>query len=251
MSSPTKIQKFGTQTEKGRVIHAFRNGDKHQATGVRMVIHPTKVKSYDQLKSELSKKVGLPTGPVLKVYHADRRLVKSLDDFEDGGYYICTGAEKLKEDLIPVGVHNFLSGGEPRHQLSPSPPPIESLSTAVSSMSVGSEEKRKVVRAYAEGTPEKFGTQTEKGKIIMCYRNADKHHSGVRITIHTTKFKNFDQLKDAMTRLVQVPTGAVRKVYTVDGKQVKSLDGFEDGGKYICTGPEPLNTANMAIAALS
>jgi len=112
-------------------------------------------------------------------------------------------------------------------------------------------EKKKVVSAYSAGVPEKFGTQTEKGKIIMCYRNADKHHSGVRITIHATKFKNFDQLKDAMTRLVQVPTGAVRKVYTVDGKQVKGLENFEDGGKYICTGPEPLNTANIPVAALS
>lgn len=30
------IPKFGTQTEKGKIIHAFRNGDKHQASGVRM-----------------------------------------------------------------------------------------------------------------------------------------------------------------------------------------------------------------------
>lgn len=52
-----------------------------------------------QLKSELSKKVGLPTGPVLKVFAADRRQMKTLEDFEDGGLYICCGAEKLKEDL--------------------------------------------------------------------------------------------------------------------------------------------------------
>jgi len=245
MASPAKIQKFGTQTEKGKIIHAFRNGDKHQASGVRMVIHPTKVKSYDQLKAEMSKKVGLPTGPVLKVYTADRKQVKNLEDFEDGGLYICTGAEKLKEDAIPVGISAAL---EARTTASSSPPPQSGES---SSSSAPVEEKKTVVSAYAKGTPEKFGTQTEKGKVITCYRNADKHHSGVRITIHSTKFKNYDQLKDAMTRLVQVPTGPVKKVYTVDGKQVKTLDAFEDGGKYICGGPEPFNTPNVPTAALS
>jgi Flp pilus assembly protein TadB len=32
----TTIQKFGTQTEKGRVVLCFRNGDKHQQTGTSM-----------------------------------------------------------------------------------------------------------------------------------------------------------------------------------------------------------------------
>jgi len=249
MASPAKpIQKFGTQTEKGKIIHAFRNGDKHQASGVRMVIHPTKVKSFDQLKAEMSKKVGLPTGPVLKVFTADRKQVKNLEDFEDGGLYICTGAEKLKEDAIPVGIS---AAHETAHGTGSSSPPPHAPHTESSSSSAASEEKKTVVSAYAKGTPEKFGTQTEKGKVITCYRNADKHHSGVRMTIHSTKFKNYDQLKDAMTRLVQVPTGPVKKVYTVDGKQVKTLDAFEDGGKYICSGPEPFSTANVPTAALS
>lgn len=44
-----------------------------------------------------------------------------------------------------------------------------------------------------------------------------------------------------MTKEVKLPTGAVMKVYTPDGKQIKDLDGFEDEGKYIATGAEKLN----------
>ncbi len=44
-----------------------------------------------------------------------------------------------------------------------------------------------------------------------------------------------------MTKSVQPPTGAVRQVFTVDGKHVKKLEDFEDGGKYICGGAEPFN----------
>jgi hypothetical protein len=49
------------------------------------------------LKTELSRKVGLPTGPVLKVYGSDKKQVKALEDFVDGERYICTGAERLDE----------------------------------------------------------------------------------------------------------------------------------------------------------
>lgn len=42
--------------------------------------------------------MGLPTGPVLKVFNSEKKQVKSLDDFEDGGLYICCGAEKLNLD---------------------------------------------------------------------------------------------------------------------------------------------------------
>ena len=84
-----------------------------------MIIHPTKIKTFDQvsiyiyqfvcqserrnslfaqLKTEVTKKVGLPTGPVLKVFSNDHKQVKTLEEFLDGEKYICCGAEKLNLD---------------------------------------------------------------------------------------------------------------------------------------------------------
>ena len=40
--------RFGTKTDKGRVIYVFRNGDKHDA-GTRIVIHDKKYKRMDQV----------------------------------------------------------------------------------------------------------------------------------------------------------------------------------------------------------
>ena len=102
---------------------------------------------------------------------------------------------------------------------------------------------------------EKFGTQNEKAKIFFAFRNGDKHHAGVKVTVHPTKFKTFDQvsplkifiiyslfkLKEFLTKEVQLPTGPVMKVVTPDGKLVKDLDSIEDGAKYICAGAEKLN----------
>lgn len=54
--------------------------------------------------------------------------------------------------------------------------------------------KKPVVAAYTKPVT-KFGIQSEKGKTILVFRNGDKHHQGVKMTIHPTKFKNFDQVK--------------------------------------------------------
>jgi hypothetical protein len=100
---------------------------------------------------------------------------------------------------------------------------------------------------------EKFGTQAEKAKVIYAFRNGDKHHAGVKITIHSTKFKTFDQvfimkgypltyqLKQLMSKEVALTTGPVLSVYTVEGKAVKDLNSFVDGDKYVCTGAEKFN----------
>ncbi len=48
------------------------------------------------------------------------------------------------------------------------------------------------------------------------------------------------QVKQAMTKQVGVPTGAVRGIFTPEGKAVKTMEDFENEGKYICCGAEKL-----------
>jgi len=97
------------------------------------------------------------------------------------------------------------------------------------------------VKAYTKGTPKKFGTQTEKGRVIYVFRNADKHHKGVKLVIHPTKFKTLPQVKDSLSKLVGLPTGSVRQIFTPEGQSIKSIDDFEDEGKYIACGAEKLS----------
>lgn len=56
-----------------------------------------------------------------------------------------------------------------------------------------------------------------------------------------------------MTTQVKISTGAVRKVYTPDGKKIKGIDEFEDEGKYICCGAEALmkDSCNLHFYTLS
>ena len=92
---------------------------------------------------------------------------------------------------------------------------------------------KKVEKKPIEKKPvEKFGTQTEQAKVIFVFRNGDKHHKGVKMTIHPTKYKNMSQVKQAMTKEVGVSTGAVMKIYTDNGKLVNEMSEFENEGKY-------------------
>lgn len=59
--------------------------------------------------------------------------------------------------------------------------------------------------------------------------------------LHPTKQKTFEQVLQAMTDKVKLPTGAVRRVFTPLGKPVKQIEGFKENGRYVCCGAEKLN----------
>jgi hypothetical protein len=264
------VEKFGTQSEKGRVILAFRNGDKHH-TGLKVTVHSTKFKTFDQLKEFLSKEVKLPTGAVRQIFTHDGKLVKKLEDLEDGGKYVCAGAEAFNKDASRLSLKNYSFAIEIILEihvniivaddmnillqllislvptaLTAAPEPVAVVEPPKETPPPAQVEEKKAPAPRAP--PTKFGTQTAKGKVIMAFRNGDKHHAGVKVTIHATKFKSYDQLKDFLTKEVKLPTGAVLKVYTPDGKALKGLDDFEDGGKYVCAGAEKFNKVQVILS---
>lgn len=76
---------------------------------------------------------------------------------------------------MPLAI--FEDNEEPKAQEQPAP-------------AVEKKERKPVVTSK----PTKFGVQSENAKTIYVFRNGDKHHEGVKMTIHPTKFKTFDQV---------------------------------------------------------
>eukprot|EP01100_Stratorugosa_tubuloviscum_P001059 TRINITY_DN123_c0_g1_i1.p1 TRINITY_DN123_c0_g1~~TRINITY_DN123_c0_g1_i1.p1 ORF type:complete len:316 (-),score=170.32 TRINITY_DN123_c0_g1_i1:49-996(-) len=98
---------------------------------------------------------------------------------------------------------------------------------------------------------EKFGTQAEKALFIYCYRNGDKHHKGIKLTVNFKRVNTFEQLKLEMTNQVQLVTGAVKKVCRLDGSQVRGLEELVDNTHYICCGPEAFDRELMPLVLLN
>ncbi|KAM9981885.1 hypothetical protein ACTFIY_004184 [Dictyostelium cf. discoideum] len=269
-SGKPKMEKFGLQTDKSARVILFRNGDRYHVEGVHCLVHSSKFKTFDQLKLEFSKKVGLFTGNVQKVYSMDKKRIQDIKDFVDGHHYICCGAEPLNTEVIPKGIQDIFGKAEVSDQddepkpskpfVSSVPPPTPTSSTTTtsqpttlsSSPSVSSAQspKKPVVSAYKESAVhsiDKFSVQTEKAKVIMCFRNGDRYHSGERVTVHSTKFKTYDQLKEQLSKQVKLPTGPVRKLYLASsGKLVKTMEEIIDGEYYVCAGGETLNPLDFS-----
>ena len=103
--SPTKLGKkpvvqnkfagqiFGTQEQKALLITCYRNGDKHHS-GEKLSVHPKKIKNFDQLLLACNV-VRLVTGPVRKIYTMEGKMIKEVEELQDGGRYICAGGEKV------------------------------------------------------------------------------------------------------------------------------------------------------------
>jgi hypothetical protein len=83
---------------------------------------------------------------------------------------------------------------------------------------------------------------------FKAFRNGDKHHTGEKIVLHPTKQKTYEQVLQAMTDKVKLPTGAVRRVFTPLGKAVKTIDGFKENGRYVCCGAEKLNVEQSELS---
>lgn len=71
------------------------------------------------------------------------------------------------------------------------PSPCTSYCTSSSSASGN----KPVVKAYVQGTPDRLGVQTEKGRVIYVFRNGDRFHAGYKMTVHSTKYKTMDQAR--------------------------------------------------------
>jgi len=192
----------------------------------------------DQLLTDISLKVKLTTGPVRTLYTVDGVAVKGLEGLHDQEIYICCAGEKFDKSKVPTKAKStesgFLSGTKsPARALSPGP--------GSSSSSNPSPARKSPIQ--------KFGLQVEKARVIMAFKNGDKNHKGVRITIHPTKFKTYDQLRQAITKEVPLPTGPVRNIYDALTHQlVRDLDDFKGGGIYVCCGAEKLNLPDLPVA---
>ncbi|RUS30044.1 hypothetical protein BC938DRAFT_479914 [Jimgerdemannia flammicorona] len=97
VKGPLGTQKFGTQA---RVVYLYRNGDKLH-DGEKVVVKAT-YRNMQQFYDDASARVKLVTGPVRRIYKADlKTLVRGLDQFEDGGRYLCCAGEGPIVDRIP------------------------------------------------------------------------------------------------------------------------------------------------------
>ncbi|XP_071563866.1 serine/threonine-protein kinase zyg-8 isoform X1 [Temnothorax nylanderi] len=206
-------------TKKAKRVRFFRNGDKYY-TGVVMAVTPERYRSFDSLASDLTRalvsSVTLPNG-VRTIYTMDGHKVQSVSDLEDGKCYVVSGQgeifKKVEYSASKVRRGSSLSG------LPQSP--------AASSGGGGTGRQTSAIPLCV------------KARIVTLIRHGTKPRKVVRLLLNKRNAPSLEHAMEAITEAVKLDTGAVRKVYTLSGQQVTSLEQFfENDDIFVAYGPE-------------
>ncbi|XP_060102642.1 serine/threonine-protein kinase DCLK2 isoform X2 [Heteronotia binoei] len=204
--------------KKAKKARFYRNGDKY-FKGLVYPISSDRFRSFDALLIELTRSlsdnVNLPQG-VRSIYTIDgSRKLTSLEELVDGESYVCASNETFRKvdytkNVNPNWSVNIKSGSS------------RSLTSLTSARSELKESKDFI-----------------KPKLVTVIRSGVKPRKAVRILLNKKTAHSFDQVLTDITEAIKLDSGIVKRICTLDGKQVTCLqDFFGEDDVFIACGPE-------------
>ncbi|XP_020770230.2 serine/threonine-protein kinase DCLK1-like [Odocoileus virginianus] len=184
-------------------VRFYRNGDRY-FKGIVYAISPDRFRSFEALLADLtqtlSDNVNLPQG-VRTIYTIDGlKKISSLDQLLEGESYVCGSIEPLKKLEYTKNVNPNWSVNVK----------TTSASRAVSSL------------ATAKGSPSEVRENKDfiRPKLVTIIRSGVKPRKAVRILLNKKTAHSFEQVLTDITDAIKLDSGVVKRLYTLDGKQV-------------------------------
>ncbi|XP_023387355.1 serine/threonine-protein kinase DCLK1 isoform X4 [Pteropus medius] len=208
--------------KKAKKVRFYRNGDRY-FKGIVYAISPDRFRSFEALLADLTRtlsdNVNLPQG-VRTIYTIDGlKKISSLDQLVEGESYVCGSIEPFKKLEYTKNVNPNWSVNVK----------TTSASRAVSSL------------ATAKGSPSEVRENKDfiRPKLVTIIRSGVKPRKAVRILLNKKTAHSFEQVLTDITDAIKLDSGVVKRLYTLDGKQVMCLqDFFGDDDIFIACGPE-------------
>lgn len=203
-------------TTKARRVRFFRNGDKFW-TGYLVAVSQERYKSFDSLVEDLTKQLGERlNGAIRCIYTTEGKKVEKLEDLEDNKSYVCScnnetfkKIEYSSNSIMKVVAANRMSkNGRPS---SPMKNGTNGNSTASSN----------VVKDTSEAS-------VVFPRIVTLIRNGVKPRKIKRLLLNKRNSPTYDHVLTAITQVVKLDSGCVRKVFKLDGTPVVKLSDFFD-----------------------
>nr|CDP92631.1 BMA-ZYG-8, isoform c [Brugia malayi] len=211
---------------KAKRVRFYRNGDQY-FKGMWYAISVERVRSFQALLGDLTRTltdaVNLPHG-VRYVFSLDgSHKLSSLEEFEDGESYVCSSSEIYKRV-------DYENAREPTWRISlagSSPTPL-------------------MVNSPLKQEPNDFVYP----RIITIIRNGVKPRRVVRHLLNKRTARSFLQVIQDITAVVKLDSGAVRKLYALNGKEVTCLaDFFGEDDVFIAYGKEKMSVDDFYVVS--
>ncbi|XP_053543452.1 serine/threonine-protein kinase DCLK1b isoform X1 [Ictalurus punctatus] len=208
--------------KKAKKVRFYRNGDRH-FKGIVYAISRDRFRSLDALLADLTRSLcdslNLPHG-VRSLYTIDGSAkITGMEQLEEGESYVCVSIEPFKKldytkNINPNWSVNMKTGASSRMPTS--------LASAKAS-SLDTKESKDFIRP----------------KLVTIIRSGVKPRKAVRILLNKKTAHTFEQVLSDVTDAIKLDTGAVKRLYTVDGKLLTCLqDFFAEDDIFIACGPE-------------
>ncbi|XP_068444631.1 serine/threonine-protein kinase DCLK2 isoform X2 [Clinocottus analis] len=208
-----------TTEKRAKKVRFYRNGDRY-FKGLVYAVSNDRFRSLDALLMELTRSlsdnVNLPQG-VRMLYAMDGgRRITSLEELVEGESYVCASNEPFRR--------------------------VDYTKNVNPNWAVGS--KTGTSRSLSSLVPLKGEVHHEtkdfiKPKLVTVIRSGVKPRKAVRILLNKKTAHSFGQVLTDITDAIKLDSGAVRRLYTLEGKQIICLqDFFGDDDVFIACGPE-------------
>ncbi|KAK7166122.1 hypothetical protein R3I93_006026 [Phoxinus phoxinus] len=209
-----------TSEKKAKKVRFYRNGDKY-FKGLVYAVSGDRFRSFDALLMELTRSlsdnVNLPQG-VRSIYAIEGgKKITSMDELLEGESYVCASNEPYRKvdytkNVNPNWSVNVKTG----------------TSRSMPSLTTSKNELR-----------ERESKEFIKPKLVTVIRSGVKPRKAVRVLLNKKTAHSFDQVLTDITDAIKLDSGAVKRLYTLEGKQITCLqDFFGDDDVFIACGPE-------------
>ncbi|KAK2824960.1 hypothetical protein Q7C36_018887 [Tachysurus vachellii] len=225
----TRTLRALSSEKRARKVRFYRNGDRY-FKGLVYAVSNDRFRSLDALLAELTRaltdNLHLPQG-VRTIYTADgNKRVTSLDELVEGECYVCASNEPYRKVDYTKNVNpnwgSRLAG-------------TGAVAGACRQGSLGGQ------RGLGEGKESK---DFIKPKLVTVIRSGAKPRKAVRVLLNKKTAHSFEQVLADITEAIKLDSGAVKKLYTLDGKQLTNLqDFFGDDDVFIACGLEKFRYA--------
>ncbi|XP_059902258.1 serine/threonine-protein kinase DCLK2 isoform X2 [Gadus macrocephalus] len=214
-----------TLEKKAKKVRFYRNGDKY-FKGLVYAVSNDRFRSMDALLMELTRSlsdnVNLTHG-VRALYTADgSKKISSLDQLEEGESYVCASNEPYRRLDYTKNVHPSWWVGK------------TATSRSLSALCGGGEQL----------LLQRESKDFIKPKLVTVIRGGAKPRKAVRILLNKKTAHSFEQVLTDITNAIKLDTGLVKRLYTLDGKQMTCLqDFFGEDDVFVACGPEKYHYA--------
>uniref|UniRef100_A0A3Q3XG56 Doublecortin domain-containing protein n=1 Tax=Mola mola TaxID=94237 RepID=A0A3Q3XG56_MOLML len=214
-----------TNEKKAKKVRFYRNGDRY-FKGIVYAVASDRFRTFDSLLADLTRSlsdhINLPQG-VRFIFTIDgMRKISALDELEEGESYVCASENFYKKVDYTKNVN-----------------PNWSVNVKASA----SQKNMQSLAAKAAGESRE-SKDFIRPKLVTVMRSGVKPRKAVRVLLNKKTAHSFEQVLTDITEAIKLESGVVKRIYTLDGKQVTCLqDFFGDDDVFIACGPEKFRYA--------